>query len=97
MYEENYLTLPGGFQLPIAIVVETWSHYSHDTVSSIADGVTSRLPDLAQDYLQQQMVAGQILYSSTLFFQEEGIIRMEGKYSCAEIIGVERNEEMIIP
>lgn len=97
MYEEYYLTLPGGFQLPIAIVTESWTHYEYDIVTSTADSITGQLPSLAQRYLKEQMVAGQILHRTEQFSQENGVVRMEGNYSCAEIIGVRQSEEMIVP
>lgn len=97
MYEENYLTLPGGFQLPIAIATETWCRYDGTDVTATEDTMATSLVVLAETYLQGQMVAGQILHSQTAFFQREGAVGLEGTYSCAEIIGVQRSEEMIIP
>lgn len=97
MYEENYLTLPGGFQLPIAIVTEHWCYYECADVTATEETMATVLPSLAESYLLTQMVAGQILHSNTVLSQRDGVMYMEGTYSCTEVIGVQRSEEMIIP
>ena len=94
MYSENYLTLPGGFQLPIAFVTETWLCYDE------AVSTESTIPDLsgaAQKYLRGQMVAGKILSKVETTTQNDGVVRLYGEYACHEMIGQERNEEIITP
>ena len=94
MYAENYLTLPGGFQLPIAFVTETWLCYD-EAVS--AEGTIPDLSGAAQKYLRSQMVAGKILSKVETTTQNEGVVRLYGEYACVEMIGQERNEEIITP
>lgn len=96
MYEENYLTLPGGFRLPVAIITQTWIGYDEKSVSTDEDGLP-QLSEIATHYLQSQMIAGQILQRSESIAEEDGLLRMVGKYSCTEMIGVQRDEEMILP
>ena len=88
MYEEYYITLPGGFQLPAAIAVERFR---------IADPVDSVIPqerlqilleDTAKRYLAQLMLAGSIQDSALAFEQSNGAVTMAGKYRCNELIGV---------
>lgn len=97
IYEENYVTLPGGFYLPIAIVTETWIEYEYNTPTSATEQSIALLSRFAENYLQTQMVAGKILSRNESFVQENGVLRLEGEYGCLEMIGRERKEEIIAP
>lgn len=97
MYEENYVTLPGGFQLPIAIVTETWLDYEKSTPTATTEQSSNMLSDLAEIYLRGQMVAGTILSKEEKFSQQDGVLRLDGEYGCFEMIGRERSEEIIKP
>ncbi|MBQ8768622.1 MAG: sporulation protein YqfD [Oscillospiraceae bacterium] len=93
MYEESYVTLPGGFQLPIIIVTETIVCYDEA-------GVTLPEPSLsnfAQRYLQEQMVAGTVVSRLENGATEDGVYRFQGNYACTEMIGQVRSEETIKP
>lgn len=96
MYEENYITLPGGFQLPVALVTEVWfSSESETTRAESADA--SWLYDAAQRYLTEYMIAGQILSSDEELSQTDGIVTLSGHYACLEMIGKIREEEIVKP
>ena len=97
MYEENYLTLPGGFVLPIAIVTETCIYTAESTPTAGEAECSDLLSDLAQSYLREQMVAGMIMAKREEFAQQEGALWLTGKYECHEMIGRERIEEIIEP
>ena len=97
MYAENYLTLPGGFILPIAIVTETYIYYEDSVSAGEQEDDGERLSSLAQSYLTSQMVAGKILSKEETFSQQDGAICLVGQYECLEMIGRERNEEIIKP
>lgn len=97
MYSENYLTLPGGFQLPIAIVTETYIYYEDSVSVDEQEDSGERLSSLAQSYLSSQMVAGKILSKEETFSRQDGVICLVGQYECLEMIGRERNEEIIKP
>lgn len=96
MYEEKYVTLPGGFVLPIAIITETWVYYQ-EMSSTASDDSQSALSAFAQQYLQSQMVAGTVLTRQEDFSSDGDVARLEGVYACFEMIGRERNEEIIKP
>ena len=89
MYSESYLTLPGGFQLPVAIGVEQCTLYRCEEADNTE--AENALVSFAQLYLPTQMVAGQILH------RQEAVsgCRLEGKYACLEMIGQVRYEESI--
>ena len=97
MYLENYITLPGGFQLPIAIVTESFVYYdTNESFLSQEDGA-SVLSDFAKQYLVSQMVAGQILKKTEDIVSDDGSLYLTGNYACLEMIGVMRSEENIKP
>ncbi len=90
MYSEYYLTLPGGFQLPAALVVEEWIRYDCSVEAVPDEAMAGTLSAFAQRYLGSQMTAGRILEKqetvsgSTLY----------GNYICHEMIGQIRYEEI---
>lgn len=87
MYSEYYLTLPGGFQLPLGIGVETVTCY--DTVPSEPVGIEEILERCARSYLLSHMTAGQILEEYAV---ADGN-RLVADYICLEMIGQNRYEE----
>ncbi len=93
IYEEYYITLPGGFQLPVALVTESW----YETDTSQADVGSEGLSAAAQAYLVQEMTAGQILSAREEVSQGDGIWVLSGRYACTELIGQFREEEIIKP
>ncbi len=97
MYEENYVTLPGGFVLPIAFVTETYIYYEDRGSVAVGELESAMLPQLAQDYLCSQMIAGKILNSQVDISRQEDFLLLNGKYECLEMIGQERLEEIITP
>lgn len=97
MYETKYVVLPGGFQLPFGIIIETWISYDHQTDTATGEDSASTLSGLADNYLRHQMVAGQILNRQETLSQEDGILRLTGMYGCHEMIGQEKSEEIITP
>ncbi len=93
IYEEKKLTLPGGFELPIALICEkiTQCDYTVDAGAEDQDW----LLDEAIDYLQTQMIAGQILDQEIKIDNLDGIYCLYGQFSCLEMIGQVKNEEII--
>lgn len=97
MYLENYITLPGGFQLPVAIVTEVWTYYDCEPEASVQADAERILSDFSREYLTAQMIAGSILFFDETVYQEDGYYCLSGKYACSEMIGITRNEEIIKP
>jgi len=95
MYLENFWTLPGGFRLPIALIEQTWTYYEQgDTPVSIRQ-TQLQLEAFAADYLEKQMIAGQILSENVVIEQMDGGTVLYGEYDCLEMIGREQKEEII--
>ena len=87
MYEEYYITLPGGFQLPAAIVVERYVRWETETEQIPETDAQQILAEFGASYLQLQMLAGKILKDERTFLNDEGAITMAGQYICMEMIG----------
>ena len=80
------LTLPGGFALPVTLEKATYTFYKTE------EAVTANQWDIskyAQNYLKNQMIAGEILEIQEDFSQEGGVLILHGKYRCKEMIGLE--------
>jgi len=96
MYIEYYMTLPGGFLLPLSLVVEQWTIYDSVPVSVSSDLAREQVEVFAKDYLLSQMVSGQVLKSIKNEQIDGDIFLMQGRYLCREMIGRVRSEEIII-
>lgn len=88
MYEEYYITLPGGFQLPAALTVERFVSRELSETEIPQAEAERLLESTAQRYLKEQMLAGSIQDSQPEFTAEPGIVQMAGKFDCVELIGV---------
>ena len=81
------MTLPGGFQLPIRLA---WDSYTvcetQDTSVEETDALT-RMQRYAEQYIQQQMIAGTIDSAVNMLTQKPGARCLTGKYICTEMIG----------
>jgi len=97
MYVENYLTLPGGFQLPLAIVTEVWLVRETEETELEESSAGDWLASFAGEYLSRQMIAGQIRNVSESVTLDQGVYKLTGMYTCEEIIGISRKEETIKP
>ncbi len=92
--ETDYkLTLPGGFILPVSLVVE--SYYSYDETPGTFTEVEHVLTYYGENYLKQKMIAGQIENASCVVTPLDGVLRMDAVYDCVELIGISRQEEFI--
>lgn len=94
IYEEYWLTLPGGFQLPVGILRQTQTYYSNQSETASQEAC-SWLNHFAEKYLHTQMIAGQVISRDVTESCEAGICTLEGKYSCREMIGQFKREEFI--
>ena len=94
MYKEYYMTLPGGFQLPFGIAVD--SRVNYETVSDFRapEVCEATLSRFAQKDLSLQMIAGHIVQKDEVFQEEDGIYVLNGTYICTEMIGRVRQEQI---
>ena len=94
MYEEYYVSLPGGFRLPAAICVDRYLDYQlQDAVIPEADA-QKQLQEFSDRYLLGQMVAGQILQKKQKLSSSAGQYRLESSYVCTEHMGKAQREQI---
>lgn len=97
MYEEYCITLPGGFQLPVSVGVETIYPRDLSTAKIGREATDVLLHSFAEEYIRSRMIAGTILQKSAAVREGDGVWLLEGSYVCDEMIGrveAERNGEM---
>ena len=95
IYDETVLTLPGGFGLPVILITETWIYYDLLTAASTEELDFQWLSDYSKDYLQGQMIAGQILTTNETSEFQDGVFCYTANYACREMIGQVKKEETI--
>ncbi len=90
MYVERYATLPGGFRLPIAVVLERITY--HEECPQQSDDF-SWLHNAGVRIVQEDMIAGEILSKNVSLQPSDGVAMLYGAYRCREMIGYIQNEE----
>lgn len=95
MYKEWYLTLPGGFVLPVGIGVEYCTTYDASVLETADVTNSVWLEKWSEDYLLSHMVCGQIINRKISVAHENGVQQLSANYDCVEIIGSNRDEELI--
>lgn len=91
IYSENCVTLPGGFCLPIALVTEVCTYADTQLYEAIEP--QQLLMRFSDQYLLSQTQGGQVLQKGEVFTQLDGLYRLDGAYSCREMIGLFLPEE----
>ncbi len=95
MYSQYYLTLPGGFQLPVSLIVEEYRFYDYNEQYTSASAGDVRLRAYAEDYLSQQMLSGTVLSKRVTVDQTQDLYVLNAQYTCRELIGKVQSEEII--
>lgn len=93
MYLVDYMTLPGGLRLPVALVTEVWTFYDTAPGQLSEDAAEEILSDFSGHYLTGIMTAGQIQQRKETVHWDSGICTLQGEYACLEMIGKTRLEE----
>ena len=94
IYEEYYVSLPGGYQLPIGISIDRYSDYELLETKLSQIDAQSLLQNFSEHYTIQQMVAGQILQKRNQLMSLDDLYQLESSYICREMIGKEQREEI---
>ncbi len=92
MYLRQYVTLPGGFVLPLAILTETWIYYEAEEGN--AEVTQLQLQEFASSYLCTLMTAGAIRSANETVVSDEAVMILQGDYNCYEMIGITHIEEI---
>lgn len=96
IYSTYYLSLPGGFVLPLALETECTVIYEMADYSETSDNTQIVLLEQVDQYLLNQTVSGIIQDKQIRFFEDNGVGHMVGEYICVEMIGRERIGELDI-
>lgn len=91
---EYILTLPGGFQLPVALIWESTAVYRETAVDVPEAELKQTLHGFAQRYLKSQMIAGTVLSQVVSVSTEQETARLTGYFACTEMIGRVRPEKI---
>lgn len=93
IYTERYITLPGGFQLPLAVVNEALYYYEEDEICINNAEDCPWLREYVDAYLHKHMTAGKILNAAYQQQSQGDIVRQIANYACLEMIGQIHVEE----
>ena len=92
--KEYCLTLPGGFQLPVALCLEMYSEYDVRDTALSEDRAVELLDGFVQSYLPTQMAAGEIIHADRQVERVDNAYHLRGQYICSEMIGREQLEQI---
>ena len=87
MREVIPLCLPGGWRLPVTLVVDTCELRRWNRCSRPAEAAEALLREQARREVLRRSVAGTILQEHLTFFREADRFRLAGTVSCREMIG----------
>ena len=93
IYEEKYITLPGGFVLPLGIGVE--KIYDYQAESQIISYDQQVLSEIASSYMKREIQSGRIISSDVLFECNERNCSLTEIFYCYEMIGMTYIEERV--
>ena len=94
MYLEYYVSLPGGFQLPLGISVDRYRDYTLEESRLSQEDARALLQQFSDGYVLRQMVAGGILQKHQELMPLDDLYLLKSSYVCREIIGRERREQI---
>lgn len=89
MYSEYYITLPGGFVLPVGIALDTRTECTLQRFDRDPEAAGRSLEAFVRDYTRDRMIAGRILREDLQFSRLPGVLSMDAEFLCQEMIGRE--------
>ena len=94
MVTQYYLTLPGGYRLPLSLVKE--HHIAYQMQTHQIDGAQAevRLSEFSRALLQGEGVALEIMDAQETIQRENRLFVLAGVYNCIEMIGREQGEQI---
>lgn len=91
IYETCTITLPGGYALPVILVKETVTDYEVTSVEALPQ---TPMEEFAQAYLLTQLIAGSVERRRETDLSTEDVQILKVHFSCTEMIGRRKAEEM---
>ena len=95
IYVEEYVYLPGGFRLPVAVVKETEIYYASSEGEQTSSDTGDWLQHFSETHLKGNMISGKILSAETEITPQADACCLYGKYACVEMIGQIKYEQTI--
>ena len=87
IYSEEYVHLPGGFRLPVAIVKETEFSYTVTAEELTVSDTGEWIKDFACNHLENTMISGEIISADAVVTPDADGFCLKGRYACMEMIG----------
>ena len=94
MYEEYYITLPGGFRLPICLTVETLTDWETTSLDTQSKTMETSMKSFSRKLVLESSVACSILREDQKLTERNGCYVLESIFSCSEMIGRVITEEI---
>ena len=94
MYEEYYITLPGGFRLPMCLRVETLINRELEIRDTPPEALEANMKAYSRNAVLADSIAGSILRQIQDLTQENGCYILDSSFFCSEMIGRVITEEI---
>lgn len=94
MYEEYYITLPGGFRLPVCLTVETLTDWEIGAWNVPPETLEPVIKSFSRKSVLDSSIAGSILQEDQKLTEENGCYVLESSFFCSEMIGRVITEEI---
>ena len=85
MYQEYWLKLPGGHALPVCVIRETIIYHELEMCRTTYG--ESELSDALETQVRRQIPGGQILHREISFSETNGLLTVDARFGCTEMIG----------
>lgn len=89
IYKEYYITLPGGFRLPLGVAVETVTFWDTESGQLTPETAETALLAFSRNYVCGKMIAGSILRTDYRMTGSAGLYTLTAEFGCSEMIGRE--------
>lgn len=94
MVTQCQLSLPGGYRLPISLILETTELFRTEAGIYPKTNVSAQLTAFAKDYLSHHTIAMVILGSEERMYASGSAYEFHGRYRCIEMIGREQRKQI---
>ena len=94
MVTQYQLSLPGGYRLPISLILETTELFRTEAGIYPKTNVSAQLTAFAKDYLSHHTIALVILGSEERMYASGSAYEFHGRYRCIEMIGREQRKQI---
>ena len=94
MVTQYHLTLPGGYRLPLSLVVEEKNHYQTQINQIDRRKSSVLLCEFSRNLLRNEGVALEVLDAEERIAAENSLLIVNAVYNCTEMINRERGEQI---